>query len=554
MGMEEEEELRAKAIASIAFSARASTNPKNNSSLARHDVDDKLRKIGKRSSSSSPHAREEGELSSGEDTAAEEPVPESYQNRELPAQSVDADPPTVAHVAASLRKKIALSASSVGKHLPANSLARRVNLQSPVSMVRNNKQFEMLPVHSTSKNQNPGRFPHSEADHNLVIRFSSDESGSDSEECGSERPLERRDAFLEVGKDKILVNSMQSKVKKQQWLATNRTESMAKKVPVIRKFKPTTARTLGTNFRGPGASVGNSRIRRNGSLYRASTSGDAKFVQGTKSPEIELEILRQKIALRENELKLQRKVFPQQKERVSGTCEGSQEMLVETNADNLSRDVSVNMVGLTTTVKEKKRLNPVEHSHTVSNSSGQPQRHNVEVTSKYEEQGMETASDKVTLLRTGPQRNYKQPGENDGRIPQASSGYVETQQGKPSVGFSGVMLSTLSEHGMPLKQVNESVSRSVDFSKTEKFYGLVGPSILSKRSSSLISNEDVVPDMPVPKKFFFTTIHFPESTRANPPPSTVFCSHNSHRQTDCLCKLYSADCNLESILSALNKV
>ncbi|XP_058109763.1 uncharacterized protein LOC131252970 isoform X3 [Magnolia sinica] len=371
----------------------------------------------------------------------------------------------------------------------------------------------MNPMVSRSNNhQVPGWQLRSEADRNLVIRFSDDDdSGSDSEEHKSESASERRGTTPRVDADKIPAASTQLKTKNLQRPPTTQTEKL-KKVSLNHSVISSIARIHGPNFRGTGTYLSierESRIQRNESLNKASTSREPRCVQGAKSTDSELEILRRKIALRENELKLQRKSMPQRKEKVSGSYADYHGTHAETDADKLCRPASVNTVELAIDEQEKNCLKLVEHSHTPPNSDGQLQTpvHAKEFTSELKEQVMENVRAKDIPMSTTHPRVNKRQGKYDERVPLSSGDLVETKQGDSPISFVGTTLST-PNFGVPSKEHNNSLCGagiSGNCSQKDNSHGLVDASRLLNRSSTLVQSasnaEDGVLEMPPAKKF-----------------------------------------------------
>ncbi|XP_077216905.1 zinc finger C3H1 domain protein isoform X2 [Tasmannia lanceolata] len=333
--MEEiEEKLRAKAIASMSISGKPNPKPKTKSI----------------------NPREEGELSSSEDEDASQST-----NTAAPLQA-EADP--------TASKNVHTQSSNAGKCLSANGPSSSVDLQVQMPVPQNySKHFEMNPVPSKSSNHHtPGWYVTSEANDNLVISFSDDDTGSDSEEHKVER-TESKDTIVRVDGYKRPMASSHIKSKILQHQVNNQIEMMPKKISSSSKFVSHGTKIRGHSSRVLGASSfeREPHIQRHNSLHKTLASRKRRYIRGENSTDNELESLRQKIAIRENELKLQSKPMPQSKEMISGSYGDYH----DSKAVRTSKQASVSIEGLPLKEPEKKHLKLDESSDSKVNANGQ---------------------------------------------------------------------------------------------------------------------------------------------------------------------------------------
>ncbi|KAK9169896.1 hypothetical protein Syun_002036 [Stephania yunnanensis] len=145
------------------------------------------------------------------------------------------------------------------------------------------------------------------ADRNLVISFSDDDSGSDSEECLKQRVSERggnrfnRDEFKRAGSSQLESEYLQGSTGSQ-------IKRMPDKLPIGRSGISSMGKIHGSSSRSIGPPLVEQvpdRIQRPDSLNKTSPNFEQGFNQISDRGKSKLENLRQEIAIRENELKLQ---------------------------------------------------------------------------------------------------------------------------------------------------------------------------------------------------------------------------------------------------------
>ncbi|OVA18313.1 siRNA-mediated silencing protein NRDE-2 [Macleaya cordata] len=343
--MEEIEELRAKAIASMATPA----NP--NSKLNTKPVE----------------TREEGELSSYED----DEVPTSSAAQSASTSTPPVEPNVV------VRNKSTQN-SGMGKFVSSvNGPVSSGDFQLKTSVKQNsNKHFEMDRVSSRSGNYyNPGWCKPPVADNNLVIRFSDDESESDYEEYKPERTSDRKENTSGVHGHKRPPASSHLNSEYLQRTANNQLKMMPKKVSLSRTFISSMTKINGANSRGPGSSlVGRmSQTRSSDPLNKASPGQEGGCSQGVSLNNSKLESLRRQIAIRENQLKLQLKSVQQSQETNSGSYHENNGMRPKNNAAGQRRPASVNTIKVSPYEQAKKRLKLEQPYHDRHNSDGQQQ-------------------------------------------------------------------------------------------------------------------------------------------------------------------------------------
>ncbi|XXG80951.1 hypothetical protein AAC387_Pa09g1701 [Persea americana] len=356
-----EEELRAKALASMSVSAK----PKN---------------IHLNNTKPSPNPKEEGELSSPSEPDDDEEE-EQDKPQEIPASiaatcsSGGSDRLRVQSSSVAQRNKL-VQAPGAGKCLPPRGVARRVDRQLPTTIMLNQKKHsEMNPqAPKSSSLHTSGRCAPSDANDNLVIRFSDDDSETDSEEHKKERTSERDNTGNRVNKYKSSAASLQLN-KKILLPQSLQMATMSNKASSSRLFISSMNKIHGPNFRGLSAAPvpREAQIQRHVPFIRSSTGQERGSVQGVNSTATELESLRQQIARRENELKLQRKSIPQTKDIFPSSdrdCHGTK---LGSRTTKMSRSASSDAVGLIPKEQERKRLKRDEHSHSQPSAEGQPQ-------------------------------------------------------------------------------------------------------------------------------------------------------------------------------------
>ena len=150
----------------------------------------------------------------------------------------------------------------------------------------------------------PGwRAPLGPNNNNLVIRFSDDDSGSDSEEYGQEKASGKGNMTVVNNNRRVPVPSLA----KSNMLRTarNTNKVMPKKLSSSRTFTPSMNSIQGANSKGAGPSTVDqgSRGRNLNALNKNFASRERGFDQSVGLNNNKLQDLRQQIALREIELK-----------------------------------------------------------------------------------------------------------------------------------------------------------------------------------------------------------------------------------------------------------
>ncbi|CAN6472313.1 unnamed protein product [Victoria cruziana] len=277
------EELRARAIASMASSGNSKSRDKRNL----------------------VNAREEGELSS----SAEE---KNLTDPASASPSVSVEPVTVAlpkpnPSSTSARNIVGppRASSSRGKYLPMNGISSLGDMQKRSSIGRAmplsyqwNSESSQIPSRSTF-HRNHGQHITSNDNDNLVIRFSDNDSGSDSEEI---HDSDKTEPFL------------REHIKQRVMQQVKSSPSHQGRVPNIMTSTLTRAHTASP--KGLRSSIeGASQSQAHGVSNIASASPECNL-DDKKSNNNELENLRQRIATRESELK-QRSFESKTMEKVS---------------------------------------------------------------------------------------------------------------------------------------------------------------------------------------------------------------------------------------------
>ncbi|PON49464.1 Tetratricopeptide-like helical domain containing protein [Parasponia andersonii] len=254
--------------------------------------------------------REEGELSSdGEDMP---PLPQEDQACSVsPCTSTDAPAgpvpvPPVNNCSEDFQE---------GKAVSGNSPASTFDIQSGASikpMVQ--KSFDKSRI--TSNTNTPGWCAPVGAADNLVIRFSDDDSGSDSEGSIKDKATETKSSIIGVVSNQKPPAPSNSKLNKQVSNATV-SKVMPKRLSLSRTFVSSMPKIPGSNSRGAGAlSVEQGhQVRKFTSLDKNLSSRERGRDQGMGLDNSKLQDLRQQIARRESELKL--KFARRSKEAVS---------------------------------------------------------------------------------------------------------------------------------------------------------------------------------------------------------------------------------------------
>lgn len=143
------------------------------------------------------------------------------------------------------------------------------------------------------------------ANDNLVIRFSDDDSGSDSEGCVKEKAVETKSNLTGVVGNRKPPPPSQSRLNKQTTTSTS-SKVMPKRLSLNQTFISAIAKTPGSNFSSAGTSSVEQgyRVRKFNSISKNLPSRERGHDHGMDLNISKLQDLRQQIALRESELKL----------------------------------------------------------------------------------------------------------------------------------------------------------------------------------------------------------------------------------------------------------
>ncbi|XP_065870973.1 uncharacterized protein [Euphorbia lathyris] len=303
----------------------------------------------KQSKSKGSNTREEGELSSSSD--AENRVSSATQS----AGSVNPPVPSGSILLPS-SNNFTKEIQSWKAHSGLNPTTSVV-LQSQTSVQLNNKKSlekQRVPL----KSANSSWHAPSGNNSNLVISFSDDDSGSDSEDHQSGK------ALLEIKQNRVLVDGNQrvssllsEKSSKLQPTARNVNKVLPKNLSVNRTFVSSTPKVNGGILSRVGKSSAvdlGTRVRNLSMMKRNSASQESGFDQGATSNNSKLQDLRQQIALRERELKL--KAAQQNKESVSVVDRDYMAMNLGADAARKSNPISKVGGKLEVTEPNRKRI------------------------------------------------------------------------------------------------------------------------------------------------------------------------------------------------------
>ncbi|XP_072975069.1 uncharacterized protein [Typha angustifolia] len=296
-----------------------------------------------------PQIREEGELSSGEEDA------------DLPIQSIAPYDSTTSSEPCHIPLGSNLSRSS--KMGSSSSLA---NVHVQKSAPQNyNKSLRMKQVPFMANNNRTLHWQKKVSDDNLVISFSDDESGSDSEKSKLEESVEKNDFAVSTDTHKLPMTSSQMQRKVQIHETQHMNSQISKQGFVKHASTSSTTRNLGTHIRRAGASTTtmDPRNQRHTTSKKASpclVDGNAQNVTLAVN---RLENLRNEIALRESELKVQKKSMAVNRERSidsNSDQSGQHSEKLSSEAANISRTVPTKTVELAPDSRPLKRLR-LEH-------------------------------------------------------------------------------------------------------------------------------------------------------------------------------------------------
>ena len=236
------------------------------------------------------------------------------------------------------------------------------------------------------KSTNPSWYAPSGGSNNLVIRFSDDDSGSDSEECSQKKTVENKSNSTRDGTQRHLTSSV-PRLNKLGQTSRNITRVIPKKPLSRTSISSMTKINGGANSRVAGPSLVNqgSRVRYVNPSNKNSASQDLVSDQGVGSNNSKLKDLRQQIALRESELKL--KAAQQHKEIVSAST-----MNLDNDAGRKWIPTSADVGSIDPKEPDKKRLKVSESKFTHLNPGAQQEVHHGKTNLVSKDQKSETNS------------------------------------------------------------------------------------------------------------------------------------------------------------------
>ncbi|KAF5201096.1 zinc finger C3H1 domain protein [Thalictrum thalictroides] len=311
--MEEIDELRAKVIASMAIST---SNPKKKS----------------------PKNKEEGELSSSD--TEENPTSSS-------APSITATPPLVESNAAIMPKSN--QSSKTGNFAYANDPPSFAETQHKKSVKQNYSKPLRNSVPSKVGNRYTSSwYASSVPKNNLVISFSDDDSGSDSQEQIPEKSSGRKEIRHAAGRSSTQLDPECTPI-----TANNQIKRMPKIASSSRTSVSSMTKIHGANSRGLGPSLVEPvpHIR---NTDNACAVQEHEVSAGLNLNNRKLENLRHQIAVRENQLKL--KSVQQSKSTNSGSYHDHSGINLNKSAGKKNGPASGNTTKLASNEPEKKRL------------------------------------------------------------------------------------------------------------------------------------------------------------------------------------------------------
>lgn len=199
---------------------------------------------------------------------------------------------------------------------------------------------------------------------NLVISFSDNDSGSDSEECGQENgsALETKSDAVRVDGNKRPPAPSVRKSEMSERIVGTESKTVPKKAPLSRRCVQWT-KTKGSNSKnaGPllieqGSRVGNVSV-----LNKNLAKREREVTQGVFLNNSKLQDLRQQIAIRESELKLKsaqqnKEIVSQNKETVSSLLKDYNLMNLNNGTTRKSRSISTDIQQLEPKEPDGKRL------------------------------------------------------------------------------------------------------------------------------------------------------------------------------------------------------
>ncbi|KAL9365388.1 hypothetical protein Peur_043261 [Populus x canadensis] len=252
-----------------------------------------------------------------------------------------------------------------GKAIFSTNPARYVDPNLQTSQPNNNKSFEKNRVPHISAN--PGKCASSGANDNLVIRFSDDESGSESEDR-DDKPLKTKPNTTVVNGNGRLPSILPAK--SSMSLQTSRNvNSIPKKSSMSRTFNSSMTKINGVaNSKGAdSSSVGQgSQVKNINSIKRNLASQEHGIEQGVDLKSTKVQDLRQQIALRERELKLKAATQNKESGSVSDKC-----MNISSSVTRKSNAASSEVGQLAPEEPDRKRIKPDGSNSKHLNSDGQ---------------------------------------------------------------------------------------------------------------------------------------------------------------------------------------
>lgn len=265
-----------------------------------------------------------------------------------------------------------------------NNAAISIDIQARTSIQPNyHKGFEKNRV--PFKSGSSGWYGPPGSNNNLVISFSDNDSGSDSEEYGQEKAstLETKGDTVRVDGNKRTPASSVRKSEMLERTTGTETKMVPKKVPLSRRFiQSTKAKGFNSRNAGPLLIEQGSRVGNFSALNKNLAKRDREVTQGVFLNNSKLQDLRQQIALRESELKLksaqQNKeiVSQQNKETVSGSCKDNNSMNLNNSTTGKSRSTSIDIQQLEPKEPDGKRLK-VSGTYSRQINSNLDDRHDV---------------------------------------------------------------------------------------------------------------------------------------------------------------------------------
>lgn len=313
------------------------------------------------------------------------------------------------------------------------------------------------------------------ANDNLVIKFSDDDSETDSEEKKNERTSGRDHTGVRVNRHKGSATSSQLNKKILQPVQSIQMETMPQKASSSRTFISSMNKIHGPSFRGFSAAPvpRGPQNQMHVSLIRSSTNQERGSVRVVNSTDTELESLRQQIARRENELKLQRKSIPQTKDIFPSSDGDSHGTKLGIRTTKMSRSASGDAVGLVPKEQERKRKRD-ELSLSQLSSGDRPQmpKNVKESAIKFGDQVLEQSccikendpmacsqcNKAVPMVSRHPSPS-RQPGKGDQLDLVSSRTLVEVEKdGEPSLSFVQTISSSLPNLVEPSNQGHNHLS------------------------------------------------------------------------------------------------